>query len=171
MWRAVNTKRDCSSSEASGHRSEYISGFRMGRNGYPLQYSCLVNSKDRGAWQVQSVGSQKNWTQLSTHTGSREGSSKKQKWDKDDAQSSRRKNQRYKESLTSSLNRQFSFQSTEFFKSRENTIFNLMCPQLAKFLELNTKTLWYVWMHAWIQEESFFLLDWTLIHTHKKNGP
>ena len=34
---------------------------RLGRspgegNGYPLQYSCLENSMDRGAWQVQSVG-------------------------------------------------------------------------------------------------------------------
>ena len=50
-----------------GNRFVYISGFRMGRNGNPLQYSCLVNSMDRGAGQVQSVGSQKNWTRLSTH--------------------------------------------------------------------------------------------------------
>ena len=28
-------------------------------NGYPLQYSCLENPMDRGAWQVQSVGSQR----------------------------------------------------------------------------------------------------------------
>ena len=35
-------------------------------NGNPLQYSCLRNTMDRGAWQaVQSMGSQKNWTQLS----------------------------------------------------------------------------------------------------------
>ena len=35
-------------------------------NGYPLQYSCLGNSRDRGAWQqaiVQVIA--KNWTQLS----------------------------------------------------------------------------------------------------------
>ena len=35
-------------------------------NGYPLQYSCLENSRDRGAWQqaiVQVIA--KNWTQLS----------------------------------------------------------------------------------------------------------
>ena len=28
-------------------------------NGYPLKYSCLGNPMDRGAWQVQSVGSQR----------------------------------------------------------------------------------------------------------------
>ena len=27
-------------------------------NGYPLQYSCLENSMERGAWQLQSMGSQ-----------------------------------------------------------------------------------------------------------------
>ena len=31
-------------------------------NGYPLQYSCLENSTDRGAWRVQSMG-QQSWTQ------------------------------------------------------------------------------------------------------------
>ena len=30
-------------------------------NGYPLQYSCLENSMDRGAWWVQSMGSQRVW--------------------------------------------------------------------------------------------------------------
>ena len=33
-------------------------------NGYPLQYTCLENPKDRGAWQVQRIGSQRfghNW--------------------------------------------------------------------------------------------------------------
>ena len=29
-----------------------------GRNGNPLQYSCLENPMDRGAWQAQSMGSQ-----------------------------------------------------------------------------------------------------------------
>ena len=28
-------------------------------SGYPLQYSCLENSKDRGAWGLQSRGSQR----------------------------------------------------------------------------------------------------------------
>ena len=32
-------------------------------NGNPLQYSCLGKILDRGAWQVQSMGSQKSRTQ------------------------------------------------------------------------------------------------------------
>ena len=34
-------------------------------NGYPLQYSCLENSKDRGAWWVTVQGVAKSQTQLS----------------------------------------------------------------------------------------------------------
>ena len=34
-------------------------------NGYPLQYSCLENSTDRGAWQATVHGVTKNWTQMS----------------------------------------------------------------------------------------------------------
>ena len=34
-------------------------------NGYPLQYSCLENSKDRGAWQVTVHGVTKSQTRLS----------------------------------------------------------------------------------------------------------
>ena len=34
-------------------------------NGNPLQYTCLGNPMDRGAWELQSMGSQKSWTQLS----------------------------------------------------------------------------------------------------------
>ena len=37
-------------------------------NGYPLQYSCLENSMDRGAWRATVHGSAKSQTQLSTHT-------------------------------------------------------------------------------------------------------
>jgi len=36
-------------------------------NGYPLQYSCLENSMDIGAWQVTVHGVAKSWTCLSTH--------------------------------------------------------------------------------------------------------
>ena len=36
-------------------------------NGYPLRYSCLENSMDRGAWQVTVHGVAKNQTQLSVH--------------------------------------------------------------------------------------------------------
>ena len=35
------------------------------RNGYPLQYSCLENSMDRGAWQATVYGVTKSQTQLS----------------------------------------------------------------------------------------------------------
>ena len=31
-------------------------------NGYPLQYSCLEISMDRGAWQVIVHGAAKSWT-------------------------------------------------------------------------------------------------------------
>ena len=36
-------------------------------NGNPLQYSCLENSMDRGAWPTTVHKVSKNWTQLSTH--------------------------------------------------------------------------------------------------------
>ena len=36
-----------------------------GGNGYPLQYSCLENPMDRGAWWATVHGILKNWTQLS----------------------------------------------------------------------------------------------------------
>ena len=34
-------------------------------NGNLLQYSCLENSKNRGAWQATGHGVTKSWTQLS----------------------------------------------------------------------------------------------------------
>ena len=34
-------------------------------NGYPLQYSCLENSMDRGAWKATVHGITKSWTRLS----------------------------------------------------------------------------------------------------------
>ena len=34
-------------------------------NGNPLQYSCLENSMDRGAWWAAVHGAAKSWTQLS----------------------------------------------------------------------------------------------------------
>ena len=37
-------------------------------NGNPLQFSCLGNSTDRGAWQATVHGVTKRQTQLSTHT-------------------------------------------------------------------------------------------------------
>ena len=35
------------------------------RNGCPLQYSCLENSVDRGAWWAIVRGAAKSWTELS----------------------------------------------------------------------------------------------------------
>ena len=37
-------------------------------NGRPLQYSCLGNPMDRGAWSATVRGIAKSWTWLSTHT-------------------------------------------------------------------------------------------------------
>ena len=34
-------------------------------NGNPLQYSCLGNPMDRGAWQATVHGGTKSWTRLS----------------------------------------------------------------------------------------------------------
>ena len=34
-----------------------------GGNGNPLQYSCLENSMDRGAWQATVYGVTKSWTE------------------------------------------------------------------------------------------------------------
>ena len=36
-----------------------------GRNGNPLQYSCLESSMERGAWQATVQGVTKSWTRLS----------------------------------------------------------------------------------------------------------
>ena len=37
-------------------------------NSYPLQYSCLENPIDGGAWQATVHGATKSWTQLSDFT-------------------------------------------------------------------------------------------------------
>ena len=42
-----------------------------GGHGNPLQYSCLENSMDRGAWGLWSIGSQRvrhNWSNLAQHS-------------------------------------------------------------------------------------------------------
>ena len=39
-----------------------------GRNGNPLQYSCLENFMDRGAWRATVYGDAKSQTRPSTHT-------------------------------------------------------------------------------------------------------
>ena len=37
-------------------------------NGNPLQYSCLENPMDRGAWQATALGVTKSWTRLNDFT-------------------------------------------------------------------------------------------------------
>ena len=37
-------------------------------NGNPLQYSCLENPMEGGAWQAPIHGVTKSWTRLNTHT-------------------------------------------------------------------------------------------------------
>ena len=37
-------------------------------NGNPLQYSCLENPMDRGAWRATVPGVTKSWTRLSDYT-------------------------------------------------------------------------------------------------------
>ena len=41
-----------------------------GGNGHPLQYSCLENAVDRGAWQATVLCVAKTGTRLSTHSNS-----------------------------------------------------------------------------------------------------
>ena len=50
-----------------GNAGDVVSIPALGRspgvgNGNPLQYSCLENFMDRGAWQVTVHGITKNWT-------------------------------------------------------------------------------------------------------------
>ena len=61
------------SKESPTMQEETGFGLWLGRspgegNGYPLQYSCLENSMDRGAWQAIIVhGTVKSWTRLSDY--------------------------------------------------------------------------------------------------------
>ena len=48
-----------------------IPGFRRcpgGGNGNPIQYSCLENSMDGGAWRAAVHVVEKSWTQLNDYT-------------------------------------------------------------------------------------------------------
>ena len=56
--------------ESAHNTGDLCSIPRLGRspgegNGYLVQYSCLDNSKDRGAWQATIHGVAKSWTWLS----------------------------------------------------------------------------------------------------------
>ena len=46
-------------------RSLELGGSPGEGNGYSLQYSCLENPMDRGAWRVTVHGVKKSWTRLS----------------------------------------------------------------------------------------------------------
>ena len=55
---------------SAGHTRDVGSIPELGKspgvgNDTPLQYSCLENSMDRGAWWAMVQGITKNWTQLS----------------------------------------------------------------------------------------------------------
>ena len=49
------------------HKSTGLGGSPGRGNDNPLQYSCLENSRDRGAWWATVHGVAKSWTQLSSH--------------------------------------------------------------------------------------------------------
>ena len=53
--------------EAWCYKGKLIRGSREG-NGTPLQYSCLENPMDGGAWWAAVHGVAKSWTQLSDFT-------------------------------------------------------------------------------------------------------
>ena len=75
LQRAVGKNLPAKAGEARDPGSIPGSGRSPGEgNGNPLQYSCLENSMDRGAWQATVHGIAKSRTQLSTmraraHTG------------------------------------------------------------------------------------------------------
>ena len=46
----------------------FLSGILGEGNGTPLQYSCLENPMDRGAWKAAVHGVAERWTQLSDFT-------------------------------------------------------------------------------------------------------
>ena len=49
-------------------KKDYCASQSLSRNGNPLQYSCLENSMDRGAWWATVHGAAESWTWLSTYT-------------------------------------------------------------------------------------------------------
>ena len=51
--------------DAEINKSVWCNNIPGDRNSYPLQYSCLENSRDRGAWRATIYGVAKSWTGLS----------------------------------------------------------------------------------------------------------
>ena len=65
-WWCSGKESACSVGDASDLSSIPGSGRSPGEgNGYLLQYSCLENPVDRGAWQTAVYGITKSWIQLS----------------------------------------------------------------------------------------------------------
>ena len=68
-WRVlfICFKHSCQSACSVGDSGSILGSDRSPAegNGYPLQYSGLENSKDRGAWQATVHGVAKNQTRLS----------------------------------------------------------------------------------------------------------
>ena len=66
-WTELNTGSDGKESVCNTGDSGLIpgSGRSLGRDGNSLQYSCLDNSMDRGAWWATVHGVTKSWTRLS----------------------------------------------------------------------------------------------------------
>ena len=59
-WRFIGKESACSAGDAGSIPG---SGRSPGEgNGFPLQYSCLENSMDRGAWRTTVHGVAKSWT-------------------------------------------------------------------------------------------------------------
>ena len=75
---AVEISRSSSGKDSASHSRRHsgsIPGSKRspgGGNGNPLQYSCLENPMDRGAWRATVHGVVKSWTQLSDFTHKRE---------------------------------------------------------------------------------------------------
>ena len=71
LWWLIGKESVCNVGDAGDAGSTPGSGRSSGvGNGNPLQYSCLENSTDRGAWQAAVPGVAKSQTRLSMHTNS-----------------------------------------------------------------------------------------------------
>ena len=69
IWWLIGKESVCNVGDAGDEGSTPGSGRSSGvGNGNPLQYSCLENSMDRGAWQAAVPGVAKSQTRLSMHT-------------------------------------------------------------------------------------------------------
>ena len=71
IWWLIGKEPVCNVGNTGDAGSTPGSGRSSGvGNGNPLQYSCLENSTDRGAWQAAVPGVAKSQTRLSMHTNS-----------------------------------------------------------------------------------------------------